>query len=134
MTSIDLPIFVKDLFANEINKIKVNLIKQIAKDYYLDEDELIKQYTCDIEIINSKMENIQITKKNKYNNNISKQDRCLARVASGKQCKRSKNIGDLCTLHFNKLDDDDNLKYGYINEPAPAHLFPKIDQKREKIY
>ena len=41
MTSIELSIFVTTIFQTEINKIKLNLIKQIAEDYYLDEEELI---------------------------------------------------------------------------------------------
>mgnify|MGYP006099314013 CR=1 FL=1 len=137
MTSIELPIFVTTIFQTEINKIKLNLIKQIAEDYYLDEEELIKEYACDINIISSKMENIEIVKKNKYNNDISKNHRCLARVynnGKGGQCKRSKNVDNLCTLHFNKLDKNNKLKYGLITEPKPADIFHNKDPRREKLY
>ena len=62
MASVELPNFVIGLFQNEINKIKINLIKQICKDFHLDEEELIKEYTCDINLINKNLENIQIIK------------------------------------------------------------------------
>ena len=137
MASTELPVFVKSIFQNEINKIKINLIKQIANDYYLDEEELIKEYACDINIISKKMENIEIVKKNKYNNDISKNHRCLARVynnGKGGQCKRSKNIDNLCTLHYNQLQKNNKLKYGLITEPKPADIFHNKDPRREKLY
>ena len=63
MTSVELPNFVIGLFQNEINKIKINLIKQICKDFYLDEEELIKEYTCDINLINliANLKNIDVS-------------------------------------------------------------------------
>tara|TARA_Y100000591_G_C21767287_1_gene663528 strand:- start:224 stop:637 length:414 start_codon:yes stop_codon:yes gene_type:complete len=137
MSSTDLPLFVKGIFEKEINNIKINLIKHIAKDYSLNEEELIKKYTCDIEIINKKIENIQITKKNNYNSNLNKEDRCLARVynnGKGAQCKRSKKHDDLCTLHYNILIKEDKLKYGLITEPKPNNVFHYKNPKREKIY
>lgn len=137
MASIELPVFVKTIFEEKINEIKINLIKQISKDYFLDEEELIKQYTCDIQIISNKMENIEIIKKNKYNNDISKKDRCIARVynnGKGGQCKRSKNINNLCTLHHNQLNKNKTLKYGLITEPKPLELFHNKDPRREKLY
>ena len=137
MTSVELPNFVIGIFQNEVNKIKINLIKQIAKDFHLDEEELIEQYTCDMKIINKNLENIQISRKNNYNSNIDKDDRCLARVynnGKGAQCKRSKNEDDLCTLHNNLLLKNGKLKYGLINEPKPLGAFPYKDPKREKVY
>jgi|TARA_B110000259_G_scaffold45782_1_gene53068 hypothetical protein len=137
MSSTKLPVFVKTLFENEINKIKINLIKQISKDYSLNEEELIKEYTCNINIINSKMENIEITKKHKYNSGLSKEDRCFARVynnGKGGQCKRSKNIDDLCTLHNNQFEKNNKLTYGLITENKPSDIFHKKDPKKEKLY
>jgi hypothetical protein len=137
MTSTELPDFVKSIFQNELNKIKINLIKHISKDYSLDENELIKKYTCDLEIINKNLENVQITKKNNYNYGITSNNRCCARVynnGKGARCKRSKNKTELCTLHNNLLEKNGKLKYGLINEPQPKDVFLYIDPKREKIY
>jgi len=137
MASVELPNFVIGLFQNEINKIKINLIKQICKDFYLDEEELIKEYTCDINLINKNLENIQIVKKNNYNSNLSDDDRCLARIynnGKGARCKRSKNDGKLCTLHNKILTREGKLKCGYIDEPRPNGVFPNKDPKRENIY
>lgn len=137
MTSIELPKFVIGIFQNEVNKIKINLIKQICKDFYLDEEELIKEYICDINLINKNLENIQIVKKNNYNSELSNDDRCLARIynnGKGARCKRSKNCNGLCTLHNNILNRNGKLKYGYINKPKPKSAFPNKDPKREKLY
>ena len=137
MTSVELPNFVIGIFQNEVNKIKINLIKQICKDFYLDEEELIKEYTCDVKLINKNLENIQIIKKNNYNSELSNNDRCFARVynnGKGARCKRSKNNNNLCTLHNNLLIKNGDLKYGYIDKPRPKGIFPNKDPKREKIY
>jgi hypothetical protein len=137
MSSIELPKFVLGIFQKEINDIKLKLIKKIAKDYYLDEEELIKNYICNIELINKNLENIQIVKKNNYNSKLKSGNRCLARVynsGKGSQCKRSRNKNDLCTLHSSILENEGKLKYGYINKPRPKGVFLNKDPKKEKIY
>ena len=138
MTSKDLPLFVINLFLKQINDIKINLIKQIAKDFWLDEEELLKIYICDIEIVNKNLENIKIVKKNKYNQNIKEENRCEARVYNngrGSRCRRRKNHDNLCTMHNNyKKNNHGKLKYGLITEEKPKKYFPTIDNRKEKIY
>ena len=76
----NLPLYIFGLFENEINKIKINLLKKIAKDYNLNEEELIGKYSCSIELITSQTENLKIVKVNNYNNNITDNMNCEARV------------------------------------------------------
>ena len=110
---ISIPTFIKDLFKNEINNIKINLIKKIAEDYDLDEDELLDKYVCDVEMISKSLENIQIIKKHSYASKVDINYRCNARVwnnGSGSRCKRSVNEDGLCTLHKNYKDTNGKLK------------------------
>lgn len=137
MCSIELPKYVLGAFQKEINEIKINLIKKICEDYYLDEDELIEQYICDFELINKNLENVQIIKRHNYNLALKKEDRCTARIynnGKGSQCKRSKNINNLCTLHNKLLEKNGNLKYGYITEARPRGVFTNKNPKKESIY
>ena len=133
----NLPLYIFGLFENEINKIKINLLKKIAKDYNLNEEELIGKYSCSIELITSQTENLKIVKVNNYNNNITDNMKCEARVwnnGKGARCKRCKNKDNLCTLHFNKLQKEGKLKYGYITEKRPKGVFRYKDPKRESLY
>lgn len=137
MCSIELPKYVLGAFQKEINEIKINLIKKICEDYYLDKDELIEQYICDFELINKNLENVQIIKRHNYNSVLKKEDRCTARIynnGKGSQCKRSKNINNLCTLHNKLLEKNGNLKYGYITAPRPRGVFTNKNPKKESIY
>ena len=59
---ISIPTFVKDLFKQEINNIKIKLVEKIAEEYDLDEEELKEKYICDIKMISKSLENVQITK------------------------------------------------------------------------
>jgi hypothetical protein len=137
MTSNDLPPYIIGLFENQINIIKINLLTQISIDYKLDKDKLIEEYSCPIEIISKKLENIKIVKTNNYNINIADDMKCFARVwnnGKGARCKKTKHIDNLCTLHYNKLQKEGNLKYGYINEKRPIGIFKYKNPKRETLY
>lgn len=129
-----------DLFKEQINNIKINLIKKIAEDYGLDEKELIKKYTCDIEVISKSLENIEITKKHKYCSKVKEEYRCEARVfnkGNGGRCKRAINdINDnnLCSLHNIYLKNNGKLKCGLITEPKPKQIFKYKNPKSEKLY
>ena len=134
---ISIPTFIKDLFKNEINNIKINLIKKIAEDYDLDKDELLNKYVCDVEMISKSLENIQIVKKHSYASNVDENYRCNARVwnnGSGSRCKRSVNENGLCTLHKNYKDTNGKLKYGLITEPKSKEIFKFKNPKSEKLY
>ena len=52
----EIPLFVKDLLKQEINNIKLNLLKKISEDYDIDEDELKERYACDVEMISKSLE------------------------------------------------------------------------------
>lgn len=134
---ISIPTFIKDLFKQEINNIKINLIKNIAEDYELDEEELKEKYICDIEMISKSIENIQIVKKHKYSSNIDIKYRCNARTwnnGSGARCKRAKSENGLCTMHCNYIKNNGKLKFGLITEPKPREVFKFKNPKSEKLY
>ena len=134
---IPIPTFIKDLFKQEINNIKISLIEKIAKDYDLDEEELKDKYICDIEMISKSLENVQITKKHKYGSKVDTQYRCKARTwnnGAGGRCKRSQNENELCTLHNNVKNKNGKLKYGLITEPKPKAVFKFKNPKSEKLY
>ena len=132
-----IPIMIIDLFKQQINDMKIDLIKKIAKDYDLDEEELIEEYACDIEIISKSLENIQITKKHKYASKVKNEYRCEARIwndGSGGRCKRGVNEDNLCTLHNNYKKQNGTLKFGLIGEPKPKQVFKYKNPKSEKLY
>lgn len=134
---IPIPTFIKDLFKQEINNIKIKLIKEIADDYDLDEDELKEKYICNVEMISKSLENVQITKKHKYCSKVDTKYRCTARTwnnGSGGRCKRSQNENELCTLHNNYKKEYGKLKYGLITEPKPKDVFKFKNPKSEKLY
>ena len=134
---IPIPIMVINLFKEQINNVKIDLIKKIAEDYNLDADELIKEYTCDIEIISKSLENIEITKKHKYASKVKDEWRCEARVfnnGNGGRCKRTVNENNLCSLHNIYLKNNGKLKCGLITEPKPKNIFKYKNPKSEKLY
>lgn len=134
---IPIPTFIKDLFKQEINNIKIKLIKEIADDYDLDEDELKEKYICNVEMISKSLENVQITKKHKYCSKVDTKYRCTARTwnnGAGGRCKRSQNENELCTLHNNYKKEYGKLKYGLITEPKPKDVFKFKNPKSEKLY
>lgn len=138
MTHIELPNYIYTLFEEQINKIKRDLIINIATEYDLLDnlDSMFNKYTCDIEIISKKMENVKIIRKNNYNTNIQSINRCQARVWNdglGARCRRSNHIDNLCHIHYNILKKKKNLKYGRITDPQPD-VFKNRNQLREKIY
>jgi hypothetical protein len=134
---IPIPTFIKDLFKQEINNIKIDLIKKIAEDYELDEEEMKDKYICDIEMISKSLENIQITKKHKYASNIDIKYRCNARTwnnGAGGRCKRGQSENGLCTIHNNYIKKNGKLKCGLITEPKPREVFKFKNPKSEKLY
>lgn len=134
---IPIPTFIKDLFKQEINNIKIKLIKEIADDYDLDEDELKEKYICNVEMISKSLENVQITKKHKYCSKVDTKYRCTARTwnnGAGGRCKRSQNENELCTLHNNYKKEYGKLKYSLITEPKPKDVFKFKNPKSEKLY
>jgi Mn-containing catalase len=139
-TGIDLPDMIYNLYAQELNRITRELVIKIADDYNL-EDQLeimLKRYTCDIDIINRKVQNIEIIKKHNYNSNLQPEQRCQARVwykGLGAQCKRSRYIEDLCHIHHKLIlsDPDKKLKYGRISDPRPD-LFKNNKNTRTSVY
>lgn len=134
---IPIPTFVKDLLKQEINNIKIKLVEKIAKEYDLDEDELKEKYVCDVEMISKSLENVQITKKQKYGSKVDTKHRCTARTwnnGAGGRCKRSQNENELCTLHNNYKKEHGKLKYGLITEPKPKDIFKFKNPKSEKLY
>jgi hypothetical protein len=145
----ELPGFITHLFENEINKIKINLIKNIAKDHQLNEEELINKYITNINFINKNLEKIQITKKREYCNNKKNNDLCVARVfnnGNGARCKRtfSKEVNYkndngnyqkicLCHIHYNVFNKNNNLEYGLYSEQKPS-IFTNKNPKKESEY
>lgn len=133
----DIPLFVKDLLKQEINNIKLNLLKKISEDYDIDEDELKERYACDVEMISKSLENVEITKKHKYGSKVPNDMRCNARVwnkGSGGRCKRSINKNKLCTLHNRYIEKNGKLKYGLITEKKSKEVFKFKNPKSEKLY
>ncbi len=134
---IPIPLFIKDLFKQEINNIKIKLIEKIAKDYELDQEEMKKKYICDIEMISKSLENVQITKKQKYASKVDDKYRCKARTwnnGAGGRCKRTQNENELCTMHNNYIKKNGTLKCGLITEPKPKAVFKFKNPKSEKLY
>jgi|TARA_B110000259_G_scaffold187788_1_gene243335 hypothetical protein len=134
---IPIPLFIKDLFKQEINNIKIKLIEKIADDYNLNELELKEKYLCDIEMISKSLENVQITKKHKYGSKVDTKHRCEARTWNngvGGRCKRVQNQDGLCTLHHNSNIKNGSLKYGLITEPKSKEIFKFKNPKSEKLY
>jgi len=134
---IPIPLFIKDLFKQEINNIKIKLIEKIAEEYDLDEDELKDRYICDVEMISKSLENVQISKKHKYGSKVDTKHRCNARTwnnGAGGRCKRTQNENELCTLHNNSKKKNGCLKYGLITQSKPKEIFKFKNPKSEKLY
>ena len=134
---IPIPTFIKKLFKQEINNIKIKLIENIAEEYDLDVNELKEKYICDVEMISKSIENIQISKKHKYCSKVESKNRCKARIwnnGAGGRCKRTINENELCTLHNNYKKEYGKLKFGLITDPKPKDIFKFKNPKSEKLY
>lgn len=136
MTTPILPEFILKLFQNEVNNIVQTEIKKVCELYQLNFDEVI-QKLGHIEIKTTEHPGFQIIKKKK--NIVSKEKRCLARLLCDleiKQCSKPKiEDCDFCGLHM-RLNEENKLKYGKINDPLPDELRPEIlnEKKLNKIY
>jgi hypothetical protein len=124
MTNTVIPSFIVKIFEKELTDIKLNLLKQISKDYELDLKELEDKYLPKLKIIPESEEKIKIIKTRNYNLNLPEEDRCMAKTKENKQCMRSKqDESKYCTIH--QL----YCPYGNINEKT------KIKNKKwEKLY
>jgi hypothetical protein len=142
MTSPIIPDFITKIFAQEIARINLQLLKAICDRHDLDfdiEKKFLKdKIDIDLDVIN---ENIEIFKKKRsYGDNISPEDRCKARTFNikdhdFKQCCR-KHMPDVlfCKLH-ERMNKENKLKYGDISGDVPEDILEKIKKiNKRTIY
>lgn len=139
MTAPIVPDFILELFKNEIKKINLGLLEEICKTYDIDINEAKTklQDSLNINFDLNKNEKIKIVNKQKE---LPSEERCIARLFRKKdmevfQCSRRKKECDFCKKH-EKMNDEDRLKYGTINDDVPEALSEKklIKIKKKTIF
>lgn len=125
MTTI-VPEFIFALLEDEIRKIQVQLLKRVANEYLLEEDELIASL-LPAKPVHVTTERVKIFRRAAPKSVAEEDTRCQARIwnrGRGGQCTRKHGKDDkLCTQHSSILEKRGNLKYGWINEPPSSDIF-----------
>jgi ribosomal protein S17E len=135
MTAPIVPDFILNLFKNEIKKINISILEKFCKEFTINFDEakikLKDSLNIDFDLVNN--EKIKVVNKQKE---LPSEDRCIARLFRKKdmevnQCSRKKKDCDFCKRH-EKMNDENRLKYGTINDEIPEEISEKKLNKIKK--
>ncbi len=123
----EVPEFLFALLEQELRKVQIDVLKKVAKEYELNEDELIDRIlpTKPIHIM---PERIKIVRRPALKPPIEADDRCQARIwnrGRGGQCTRNATTADrLCRQHAQEFQKSEGkLRHGWIHEPPSIHVF-----------
>lgn len=124
----DTPAFIFGLIDEELKRIKIDLLKNVATKYNLELSELISEFIEDKKekIVPPKEVKITVKKTLTPRKPVEKDLRCMARIwnrGKGGQCSKYRSVmnNKLCEFCTNHLYYQ---KHGRIDEAVPRDLFP----------
>jgi len=111
----------------------INLLKKIANDYKINENDFIKEILT--EYIDNKLLDKELNVDDKKKNNkINKPKRCMSRIWNGEQCTKfcsltnDENLKDYCIMHQQSLSTYGYLRYGRIDEISKFRMSKKPNE------
>lgn len=120
---ISTPAFIFNTLQQELQKIHLTWLEQIAQKYNLPLEELKQEFIKDLKIIPETTEKIYICKKYKARKIPMEEDRCKALIwnkGKGGQCTRPCCDGEeYCKIHVM------HLKYGSVDKPKELCVVPR---------
>ncbi len=130
----EVPKFLFDLFELELQRLRLELLKQVASEFDMDYDTLVERIMPKVRVVPNTEVKVQITKP-RLSVAADSEQRCTARIwnrGKGGQCSRKQKEGDvkLCTQHLKEYCMEKTLRHGWFHEPPPKEVFTPA--KKEK--
>jgi hypothetical protein len=141
MTAVIIPDFVFKMFEQKVVEINKIIVQKLCEKYGIDLEDALQYLRSDLNInfnvVHEHIEQIKVTKKHQKKDTIDNNTICEARVlvatdTNVKQCARKKlDGGRFCKLH-QRLHEQDNLKYGTIDDAEPDDIVKKVNMKTKR--
>lgn len=126
------PEFLFALLEQELRKVQLDLLKRVAKEYDINEQDLINRMIPE-NPVHVLPERIKIVRRPNLKAPIEADLRCQARIwnrGRGGQCTRNATNDKLCRQHAQELEKSNGkLRHGWIHEPPSIQIFGSSAKK-----
>lgn len=119
------PDFLMGLLDQELRNLQEKLLRRVAAEYSLNEEEVIAKMLPpkSIQVVS---DNIQVIRKAPPKAKLEASQQCQARIwnrGRGGQCTRNIKESNLCTHHAKELQKEGHLRHGWIHEQPSQEIF-----------